>query len=424
MIGVAILIVFVTMVIRTIRRPGVSVALLLLYFAGKELIQVSIPFFAGHGPVLNIAIFGSLGVIWIYRAMRGRAELMLGIPREYGLHLMFFGMAILSMLWSMDPEVWSHFLERAPNLIVYAFVVPSLIASTRGIKESYQWIAWVGGAMSLVCLFGYSEWTGSSRLILEADTDSGMKLLNPLAIGIMGGCTVIAASLGEFPRLRVVALLRLAAAAAGLMVVARASRGDFFATLLAVGLFGMIPTSTSKGLQGRRLMAGLAAVAAASAVLYYGLFLTDYWSRYENLSQDQGTLLRQEMISGVLDYFVEHPGTWLFGSGWFSSYAIIGFYPHNGPVQALGELGLVGAALWCGSVILVFTRGLRLAFLASRESSRSLDIVRPALALMLCTLISNMKAGDCVDIGLALTLSTASQIIRRFRPQSQKSLFR
>ena len=159
-------------------------------------------------------------------------------------------------------------------------------------------------------------------------------------------------------------------------------------------------------------------------VLYYGLFLTDYWLRYENMSEDRGLMDRQELIGGLWHYYIDHPGTWLFGSGWLSSYAIVGFYPHNGPVQALTEMGLVGAALWWSSVVYVLSRGLRLVFLASRAGSRSLDVVRPALALMLCTLISNFKAGDCVDIGLALTVATASQLIRRFRPESEKSLLR
>ena len=425
MIGFAVLGVFAAMLIRAVRRPGVAMALLLLFFAGKQLVQVSIPFFAERGPVLNVAVFGALGLLWIYRALRGRAEQMLGIPREYGLHLLFFAFALLSMLWSMDPEVWDHFLEKAPNLVVYALLVPSLLASTRGISEAYQWITWVGGAMCILCLFGSSESISADRLALAAEMETGGTLgLNPLAIGSMGAWTLIAAALGEFPRRRIVSLLRLVVAVAGLVVVARSSRGDLFAALIAVVFFGMIPTSTAKGLQGRRLAAGLVAVVVGAAVLYYGLFLTDYWSRYENLFEDAGVISRQEMIGGVLDYYIEHPSTWLFGSGWWSSFAIVGFYPHDGPVQALCELGLVGAAVWWSSVIFVFTRGLRLAFLASRTGSRSLDVFRPAPALMLCTLLSNMKAGDCVDVWLALTLSTASQLIRRFRPESEKSLFR
>jgi branched-subunit amino acid transport protein len=425
MIGLAILIVFAVMLIRIVRQPGVALALLLFFFAGKELVQVSIPFFAENGRFLNFVVFGTLVAIWIYRALRGRAERMLGIPREYGLHLIFFAVAMLSMLWSMDPEVWDHFLGRVPNMLIYALLVPSLIASTRGISEAYQWIAWVGGAMCLVCLFVYPEASGTGRLVLEADTGTGERLvLNPLAIGSMGGFTAIAAALGGFPHKRLVSVLRAVAGAAGLVVVARSSRGDLFATLLAVGLFGLIPASTAKGIGGRRLVAGLVTLAVGAAVLYYGLFLTDYWSRYENLSQDQGTLVREEMIAGVLEYYIDHPGTWLFGSGWFSSYVVAGYYPHNGPVQALGELGLVGAGLWWSSIIFVFARGLRLARLANSTGSRSLDVVRPALALMLCTLISNMKAGDCVDVGLALTLATASQLIRRFRPESEKSLLR
>jgi len=425
MIGVAILVVFAVMLIRTVRRPGVALALLLLFFSGKQLIQLSIPFFAERGPVVNYLIFGPLALIWIHRALRGRAERMLGIPREYAMHLLFFALAALSTIWSMDPNLSDHVFEKAPYVVVFALLVPSLLASTQGITEAHQWIAWMGGAMCIIFLFGYPDSDSTDRLVFAAQMGTGETLgLNPLAVGAMGAWTVITAALGVFPHRRIVSLLRLLAAAAGLVVAARSSRGDLFGALIAVGFFGLCPTSTAKGLQGRRLVAALVAVAVGAAVLYYGLFLTTYWSRYENISDDGSIAGRQEMIGEVLDYYVGHPGTWLFGSGWCSSFAIVGFYPHNGPVQALGELGLVGAALWVSSIVYVFTRGLRLVFLASRASSRSLDVVRPALALMLCTLISNMKAGDCVDFWLALTLSAASQLIRRFRPESEKSLLR
>lgn len=425
MIGVAILVLYAVLLIRTVRKPGVAIVLLLLFFSSKDLVQLSIPFFAAQRTLLNVAVFGALGLIWVYRALHGRAERMLGIPREYSMHLAFFTLALLSTTWSMDPGVWDHLGETIPYLLLYGLVVPSLLASTQGISEAYQWITWVGGAMSFVFLFAYPEASDSSRLLLEADMGGGQTLgLNPLAIGSMGAFTVITAVLGDFPRQRFVSLLRVMAAAAALVVAARSSRGDLFAGLISVAFFGLIPTSTTKGRSGRRLVAGLVAVAVAATVLYYGLFLTNYWARYQNMSESEGSVLRQQMIGDVLDYYVGHPGTWLFGSGWCSSNVIAGSYPHNGIVQALGETGIVGAALWLSSVIYVFTRGLRLAFLANRTGSRSLDVVRPALALMLCALLDNMKAGDCVDIWLALTLATASQIIRRFRPESEKALLR
>ena len=425
MIGAAILVVFAAMLIRTIRRPVVAVALLLMFFAGKQLVQLSLPVFAARGPLLSYVVFGILGLIWIQRASRGRAERMLGIPREYAPQLFFLALTIVSTTWSMDPYVWDHLFERLPYLIVYALVVPSLIASTRGINEAYQWIAWVGGAISIIFLIGYPESSNASRLVLAAETGTGDTLpLNPLAVGAMGAVTAVAAALADFPRRRLVYALRLVLATAGLLVAARSSRGDLFAALLVVGIFGAIPTSTGQWLQGRRMIAALATVVAASGVLYYGLFLTDYWSRYVNMTEDAGILDRQEMVAGVLNYYLDHPGTWLFGSGWSSSFAIVGFYPHNGPVQALCELGLIGAATWCSSVLYILARGLRLVFLANRTRSPSLDVVRPALGLVLCTLISNLKAGDCIDIWLCLTLATASQLLRRFRPESEKALFR
>jgi hypothetical protein len=261
--------------------------------------------------------------------------------------------------------------------------------------------------------------------MLEAEmAEGGMRGLNPLSLGGMGAFTTIVAVLGEHPRRRLITVLRLVAGTAGFLVVARSSRGDLFAAIISLGLFARIPHSSAKGFTGRRLASGLVIVAASAAALYYGLFLTDYWERYVDIANDPGTLLRQEMIGGVLNYYLEHPSTWLFGSGWCSSYAIVGFYPHNGPVQALVELGLVGAVLWWSSVIFVFTHGIRLARQANRTGARALDVLRPALALMLCSLISNMKAGDCVDIFLALTLATASQLIRRFRSDSEKGVFR
>jgi len=424
MIGVATLIVFAIMQVRAIRRPGVAVALLLLFFSGKQLIQVSFPFFMEHGPVLNIVVFGGLGLIWAYRAVRGRAELMLGIPREYGFHLIFFGLAMFSLLWSLDPDAWSHLFDGAPNILVFSLVVPSLIASTRGISEAYRWVTWVGAAMCIVCL-ALPESISDSRLFLVAEMEAGgQRGLNPLAIGEMGAFTTIAAAFGEHPRRRIISMLRLMAGVAGLLVVGRSSRGDLFAALVSLGIFGLIPSSAAKGNTGRRLAAGLVVVAAGAVVLYYGLFLTDYWVRYADISHDEGTLARQEMIGGVLSYYLDHPSTWLFGSGWGSSYAIVGFYPHNGAVQALVELGLIGATLWWSSVVSVFARGIRLARMANRTGSRSLDVFRPALAFMLCSLLGNMKAGDCVDVFLALNLATTSQLIRRFRSDSEKGVFR
>lgn len=425
MLGATVLLTFAAMLARAARRPGVALAVLLLFFAGKQLVQLSFPFFAERGPILNFSVFGALGLIWAYRALQGRASRMLGIPREYFLHLLFIAYAVLSTAWCINPNAGDRLSDTIPYLLAYTVLVPSLIASTQGLREAYQWIAWVGGAMSAVFLLGYSQASGATRLLLEADTGTGSAIgLNPLAVGSMGAFTVVAAALARFPRGTLTLVLRLLAAAAGLLVTARTSRGDLFGTILTVSLFALLPTSTTPGLTGRRLVAAMLAIVVGTAVLYYGLFQTDYWSRYNNLAEDVGTLARREMIAAMWTYFVDHPTTWFFGCGWSSSYAIIGFYPHNGPVQALTELGLLGSALWWSSIIYVSARGFRLALLAARFRSESLDAVRPALALMLCAFISNMKAGDCVDIWLALMVATLSQIIRRFRPESQKALLR
>jgi O-antigen ligase len=413
MIGVAVFALFIVMMIRSFWRPGVVIAPLLLYFAGKQLVQLSFPYFAEHTALLNYVVFGGVSLVWIVRAFSDGTRAMLRIPPEYLMHLVFFALAFISTLWSMDTDLSEHLGWVGGQLVLFAVVAPTLLASTRGISEGFQWLAWVGGAMCLTFLFAFQGEMNTDRLVLAAATGTGNDLsLNPLAVGSMGAYTLTAAALGVFPQKRSITLLRLLAASAGLVIAGRSSRGDLFGGIAAVGILGLIPGGA---LRGRKLLAALLAAAVFAGVLYYGLFTTSYWVRYQNMGEDVSVLQREGMLQAVLDYYYYHPSTWLFGAGWWSSFAIVGFYPHNGLVQALVEMGLLGALLWVASVLIVSTRGLRLSLLAGRTGNRSLAIVRPALGLMICALMSNMKAGDCVDPWVAFTLATVAQIVRRHR---------
>lgn len=414
MIGLLVLALLAIMLIRCFSRPGVVVAPLLLYFTAKQLVQLSLPYFAENTSHLDYVFFGGVSLAWIFRVLSGHGRTMLEVPSEYALQLLFIVLAFVSTLWSMDTEVREHALAVTPRLVLFALVAPSLLADTRWVGEAFQWIAWVGGGMSLLFLFAFPEASDASRLVLAAARTSDDLILNPLAVGAMGSYVMVTSVLGMFPRHRLVSFLRLVAACAGLVVAGRSSRGDMFAGIVAVAFLGLIPSSATRGLHGRRLVAAVAGAVLFATVLYYGLFLTSYWLRYENVAEDVSVLHREFMLRGVLEYYMAHPTTWVFGAGWCSSYAIVGFYPHSGPVQALTEMGIVGALIWLASVAYASTRALRLILLASRAGSRSLDVVRPALALMFCCLISNLKSGDCVDVWLALTLAMVSQLIRRF----------
>ena len=422
MIGAAVLVLLMAMLVRSFWRPGVLVAFLLLYFAAKQLVQLSFPYFAEYSSLLNYVVFGGVLLVWTAHSL-SEGRMMLRIPPEYGMHLLFFALAFLSTLWSMDTDIREHLGWIVARTVLFALVAPTLLASTRGLNEAFQWITWAGGAMSLAFLFLSIGSDDVSRLAFTAPTATGGDLvLSPLALGSMGAYTVTTSMLGVFPRGKFVSVLRLLAACLGLVVAGRSSRGDLFAGIIAVGLLGLIPNSTVTGLRPRRLLTILAASAVFAGVLYYSLFMTSYGERYLSMADDMSVREREFLLGGVLEYYYNHPSTWLFGSGWWSSFAIVGYYPHNGLVQALVELGLLGALLWLASVVFVFARGLRLVILAARTGVRSMDVVRPALGLMICALVSNLKAGDCVDGWLALTLATVAQLVRRFRKEHWESV--
>ena len=253
--------------------------------------------------------------------------------------------------------------------------------------------ALLGGGTLVLALLVFAKWGDRGVLITGSSTDLET---NPLSIANLGGAVAGAAL---FLRTRWMPalswILRLALTCAALaLIVKSGSRGQLLATLLTLIL--MLPVAFKvnqvRGLVPM-LIAAVAVIGAAQFAAETLIHRDDArWSQSEAGNAANGRL---QMSLQLLGHWQDSPGAIIFGLGNSAAFdpEVVGSYPHNVPMEVLGEEGLVGLALYL-FVNWLAVRGLLEAMRLTRDDLNSRKVIAVSGAMYLFTLITSFKEGN------------------------------
>jgi hypothetical protein len=128
----------------------------------------------------------------------------------------------------------------------------------------------------------------------------------------------------------------------------------------------------------------------------YLVLETDVSTRYSVERLEGDAHVRYFASSTMLSMFGASPESWFRGLGTNYSVVLIGIYPHNQPIQALTEGGIIGACLWLS----VHGFALR-AYLTARPRCTEVSsrvVLRIATALWVYFVVVGLKRGHVLDV--------------------------
>jgi hypothetical protein len=375
-------------------RPPSALAAVLCIYGLKQWGQSTNEFLAAHAPLTNIAVGILVLCALVTTAARGRC-ILCNIPKITWAVLALLLYSLFSLLWTPRPDIAKPiWLDAYPYLATFIVLVPLVIHETEDLRIALNWLLVVGGALVLVLLI-FGHW-GSRGLLLG--TNSIEQETNPLALAGLGG-TVAAAAMLLRPR-RISFLtwpLRLVLVGAGLLLIVRSeSRGQLVAVLAAMLL--MLPFSVKFSSLRGVTAAAVGCVVVVVALNYaFSMFSAGHedaqrWSQSTNTAD---AAVRLEMVSKLLGAASQSGGTLLFGLGNSASWDpdLNGIYPHNVPMEVLGEEGIVGFVLYLAICVSAMSALIR-ALLSSNERDR--PVIAASGAGFLFFLLLSLKQGNMI----------------------------
>jgi hypothetical protein len=401
-------------------RPPTALAAVNCIFGLKQWGQSTNDWLAAHAPVTNLAIGVLVLCAIITTAVRGRCVLC-RIPGITWLILVLLLYSLLSLAWTPRADIAGQvWLDDYPYLLTFIILVPLVLQDVEDFRVALSWLVVVGGMLVFVLLV-FGHWGDRG---LSFGTGAAEQETNPLALAGLGGSVAAAAMLLRPRWGGILSLgLRLAAVGASLVLIVRSgSRGQLIAVVTAMLL--MLPFSVKIGsLRGVVIAAvGSAAVAGALQFGFAHMVAYDQTDRWSTSMQSADANVRLSMVEKLLDEWVRGGGTTeLLGLGNSASYdpSINGIYPHNVPMEVLGEEGLVGFVLYLTIVTQALAALLRaIAASGGDEESRSVvaTIGGGFLFFALLTFKQGNMLGSVEFFMYATLLTRVSAALKQPRP--------
>lgn len=373
-------------------RPGVAIGLIFCTYAFEQTLQAHSPFALTHQSLFNYVTALTVVAALLSMVLRGRWRAPY-LPLSGGLTLLLLAYALASSAWSRSPGTTLEvFGENLPYLLVFSILTPLAFAHARDLRDALLTIMVLGSVIGVTLLS--TDWIG--RSIALTTGLEGPERGNPLAIATLGVHMALAALLLKFSGLtRVMQAARWSIVALGAMLVLKsAARGQFLAMIVPAAL--ALPLSRRIGNRSARI--GTVVAGAAFAALLSWLFpalIATQGSRWQ--SQTMLDTIEKTRVAHSIDVLQAWqdagPARWAFGLGSSASFGIIGSYPHFVTLEVLGELGLVGLALFAGILFL----GVRAMVRLVRMTSQSPDVRGVAAtlgAMFLAAYILSCKQGS------------------------------
>lgn len=401
----------------TLLRPAVAIAAVVCLFGLKQWGASAHPWLAQHGAFTNIAIGCVVLAALALQTFRGECVLC-RMGKSYWAVFALYAYALLSLFWTPRPDlafgtVWLH---DYPLIVTAVFLAPLTVKNLDGLRTTLIALAVTGGLLMVVMLL-FGKWGNRGLITLSVSLLD--RETNPLAIAGLAGCVAAAAMFAPVRNLKwLVWLPRLAVLAVCLVVVVRSgSRGQLIAASLAI--VAMLPVAYRAS-----RFTGLAAIVIAVVVLggavVYGVseFIQAGDARWTQSLAARDALGRWHATQRLISVWSDSgAGAMLLGLGNSASFdpRIIGFYPHNIPLEVLGEEGLIGAVLYI-YVLWVAVSGLWRAWQAVQGRPEARGVVAAVGAAFTFTFLISLKEGNmigsCYFFLFAILLGRMPSLVR------------
>lgn len=356
-INIVLLLALVWLSFRSISQPGIALALIWSMFAFEQLLQFGNSVFLLAGSALNI-FFAVLCGLTVANALRTGKIRKIEISREFGFCLGLLVLVACSYLWSINPQDTVKYGKKAaPYLGAFVLIAPFCATDQKQLRLAINTTIWLGA----IVMLGFALADFGRRTVALVVNNQDVRT-NPLAIasyaGYVGICSLFSVYGRKFsPAVAVkIGIFILCA----FVIIKSSTRGQLIA--LTVVCFIWLPIIARASLKRSTVVAFFGAATIASAILYvvYQLKDSGRWRVEQIEAASDG---RFEMATDLLSYWGNSGmGTWIFGLGNSGSYSVVGFYPHNIPVEVLAEEGLIGICLYLGFCVTVLYRASRLMF--------------------------------------------------------------
>ena len=334
-----------------------------------QLGMVSHPFLAQRGYLTNIIIGFIVGLAFV-RSLFYRES----VPwHNKMISVSLFALVVyslISLVWSpMQGKGWFEWRSGAHAWCILVALLPLIVTKSERLLQAIELFYPVALLLISIFIFGI-EW-GRRGMMVDSNTST-----TPLALAELGGYLVIVSGLLTSKRSTVWTCVRAGGFVLGLMIAAKTgSRGQFFASVIAILMCLPLTTSFSRLITPRNLLVGsllmLVGGVAVQRVVAGESELNQ--SRFEQDTMSDSYGLRLEMSQQLLSVALREPKSTIFGLGNSASFhhEIIGIYPHIIAVEVLGEEGVVGALMFCSLLWFTVVGVFQLAVRENRTETES-----------------------------------------------------
>ena len=375
----------------SLKRPAIGITAIICMFSLEQWGQVSSSFFITFRTITNIAI-GIIVLLAVANTVLSNVRTYKLFPTISWLVFTLFIYAYVTTIWSLSQDIvysnWKHFF---PYLVTIIFLGPLLINSKTDIHAIAKSLLIFGLPLVFLLLF-FVEW--EHRRILVAGNNYETALYgNPLEIGTFASIIFIVVVFHNISRLKKIdLLLRVAAGLLCLaLIVESGSRGQLLAVLLSVCIFWPL----------RNKITDVGTFVTSGIFIFAILILT--WLAISNVGGgnirwtydyiEADLFGRMATSIKILSIWLDSGALLIPGLGNYSSFSLIGTYPHNVPVEVLCEEGIIGAIIYLAIVhysIRSVINSLRIAKAGTQQHS---CIILMA-SLLLFSFIISLKQGN------------------------------
>ena len=371
-------------------------------FCYEQILQSGNAVFVQVGSLLNV-LFTVICIVAVYSAFQKGKYRGWKVTPEALLCFGLLSLAALSLIWSICPDITIEKGKKSiPYLGAFVLIMPLCATDQKQLRLAINVTIFLGG----IILLGQAFATYGRRSIVlqlgNSDIDT-----NPLAVasyaGYVGICALFSIYGKKFsPEVAV----KIAIFCLGVYVIFKGSvRGQLIA--LTVVCFIWLPIIAQATFKRSTIFALLGSMVIVGSILY-ALYQVRETGRWQMTQVESATEGRYFMVTSLLEYWSSAGvGAWMLGLGSSSAYDIIGFYPHNVPVEVLAEEGLLGFIIYACFGGVVLRRAGKLMFSKNLEQVTRVNL-GILLALFCFDGILSLKQGSLIGssswMGMGVTV--------------------